>query len=141
MKIVWQWVLGIMLYVLLYTGATDLWPMLAHIHHNDHQLPVAIGIALNGVVIPFGIGFLIAVCLRRELLGTALPFLVAPFLLGAATGYVTDSFYPPYSQEFLSLVGAGAMQGVSALLGWGVHRRFSGRRQASTPSELPAVSV
>jgi hypothetical protein len=123
-KTVWQSVLVIVLYALHYMGATDGSVMIMHFHHNDHQIPIAIGVAVNGIMIPFGIGLLIAACLRGELLGSAWPLLFAPTLLSAATRHAMDAFYPPYSKEALSLLGTGVMQGVSALLGWFLYRRF-----------------
>lgn len=128
MKKIWRWLVAIALYSLLFTGATDLFPMIAHIHHNDLNLPAAITLAINAVVFPFGIGYLLAMCLRRELLGSVWPLILAPFLLHTVTGYVTDSFYPPYSTDFLSLFLAGAPQGLCASFGWLVCQRFGGRQ-------------
>ena len=141
MKIVWQWLLAIVLYALFSAGAADLWPMLAHIHHNDHRVPAGIELAMNGVLIPLGVGFLIALFVRRELLGTPWPLLLAPFLLHLATGYVTDSFYSPYSTELLSLVGSGAIQGATALLGWLVYGWLHGRRIASPRGQAATVTA
>jgi hypothetical protein len=136
MKTFWQWVLTILLYGLLYMGATDGSVMIMHFHHNDHRMPIGIGVGVNGIVIPFGIGFLIAACLRRELLGSAWPLVFAPALLSATSRYAMNEFYPPYSKEALSLLGTGVMQGVSAFLGWFLYRRFSGMRTKRLSAEV-----
>lgn len=45
-------------------GATDGSVMIMHSHHNDHQTPIVI-VAVNGIMISFGIGLLIALLEAR----------------------------------------------------------------------------
>lgn len=127
LKIAGRWLLTIALFSLLYMGATDLLSMAVHIHHNDQQLPQALAMVLYSVVLPAGVGYLIAFCVRNQLLGSVLPLLVGPFLLLVLTGYLRDSFYPPYRDELLVLLGSGAIQGVSATAGYLLCRRLTAR--------------
>ena len=121
--------MAIFLYGLLYLGAIDISTMLMHFRHWDVQVPIAIGIAVNGVMIPLGIGFLIAACVQRKVPKYAWPLLLAPLLVSAFEQYVTDSLYAPYWKECLALIGAGAAQGIIAMLGWLLYRRLSERRK------------
>ena len=129
MKILREWTLAVLLFGLLFLGATDVSEMLLHFHHNDHEIPAAIGIAINGALIPLGIGVLIAACVKRELLGSPWPLLLAPSLLFAFQGYAMESFYRPYTTEALTLILLGATEGVMTTLGWLAYRRFSDRYQ------------
>ena len=50
MRLTGRLLLVIVLYGLLYLGATDMSAMLMHFHHWDYRIPDAIGIAINGVL-------------------------------------------------------------------------------------------
>jgi hypothetical protein len=129
MKTVWQLLSTILLYGLLYLGSIDVSTMLMHFRHWDVQVPIAIGISVNGVLIPLGIGFLIAMCVRREVLRSAWPLLVAPLVVFAMEEYVSDTLYAPYWKQVLSLLGMGAAQGFIATIGWHLYQRLRERHQ------------
>src|SRR5436309_3795892 len=111
LKVSGKWAWQAVMYILMYTGVNQFfWPMVAHFRHNDWQVPGMLDAALSSVVFPFLLAYFLATTLRER--SSPWPFLVAPLLAMVVTKYVTDSFYPPFWSESLSLLGAGAVQGV-----------------------------
>lgn len=123
-----QWALVTVMYILLYTGANEgLWPLVAHFRHHDGHVPNLVDIGISSVLFPLLIGYLLAATLRWR--PSAWCFLLAPALLMVAAKYMSDALYPPFWSEFLSLLAAGAIQGVSAWTGWFLYQRWAFRKQ------------
>ena len=130
------------MYILVYTGANQVfWPMVSHFHHTDWQVPGVVDGAVSSVLFPLLTAYLLAATLRER--SSPWPFLFAPLLAMLVTKYVTDSFYPPFWSESLSLVAAGAIQGVSAWAGWFLCSRWSLRAEirSSANAQLHAQSL
>jgi len=131
---VMRWILVIVIYVLLYLGAdTGLWPMIGHFHHHDMKMPGFLDAVLSSVVLPLLLAIFLASIAREDFLGkSGWPLLFAPLVLSLISKYLADAFYPPFWSEFLSILGASAIQGVSAIAGWFIYRRFHSARSAGT---------
>lgn len=126
MKIVAQWALAILMYMLMYTGAEEgLWPMVAHFHHHDWQMPNAIEMIVGAVLLPFTVALLLTATSRLRL--SPWPFLMAPLLLTTLSKYLADAFYPPFWTEVSEDLIVGGIQGTSACAGWFLYDRLSRR--------------
>lgn len=136
-----RWGLTAGMYILLYAGANNvLWPLIGHFHHVDWQVPALLDGAVSSVLLPFLIAYLLTATLRER--QSPWPFLIAPLLLMAGAKYAEDAFYPPYRSEILSLLVAGATQGVAALAGWFLYTRWTrGHSKTNASRELHAQSV
>lgn len=137
-----QWGLAAGMYILLYAGANDvLWPLIGHFHHVDWQMPALLDGAVSSVLLPCLIAYLLTATLRER--PSPWPFLIAPVVLMAGMKYARDAFYPPYRQELLSLLAAGAIQGATAWAGWFLYTRWNRRSRSGTTAsgELHAHSV
>lgn len=130
MKTTWQWVLTIVVYMLLYSGANDIiLPALEHFHHNEWRMPSVIDGPISSGLLPLALAYLIAAISRRDSVGSSpWPFLFAPVILIAGAKYMAEAFYPPFLDEFLATAAVGGIQGLCACGGWFLYKLWSGRK-------------
>jgi hypothetical protein len=123
-KRVGQAALLTMMYVLLYLGANDgLWPLFAHFHHHDWQIPALVNGAISSVILPLLVAYLLAAIQRRGgLVSFPWVLIFAPSALLLFAKYAADALYPPFWTEASSLLLVGGIQGVSAVAGWFLYR-------------------
>jgi hypothetical protein len=135
MKKTFQWITVMLFYGLLYSGANQLWPLASQFRHPDHQVGPGISTLVRGFALSFAVGVLISMAMKREFTRLVWPLAIAPFFLLLATGYLEDSFYPPYSSDLLALCAAGALQAIGACGAWLVVRRLNKGMGSRLPGE------
>jgi len=81
-------------------------------------------------LLPFLTAYLLTATLRER--PSPWPFLFAPLLLMVWEKYAMDAFYPPYRDEFLALLVAGATHGAVAWVGSFLSSRSNRRDQSKS---------
>lgn len=116
-------------YALMYLGANDgLWPLIAHFHHHDSQIPAIADSAISSVVLPLVVAYMLAALRRSDKSGYfPVALLLIPMTLLLLGKYLADALYPPWWSQASSILLAGAVQGISALAGWFLYGYLKGK--------------